>query len=98
MLLLKFACEEEGDGKVDDSTHVWGAIGLGPYAQDDTALRTQEVDVLGELVLEYVGSCAQWVVRYIVVLDEIPRFGMSFLLLLVRSPREDRVSGSRCPV
>ena len=40
MILLKFACEEKGDGEVDDNTHVWGAIGLGTYVQDDTALRT----------------------------------------------------------
>ena len=52
--------------------------------------------MLDELVPEYVGSCAQRVVRYVVMLDEIPCLGMSVLLPLVRSGREDRVLGSQC--
>jgi hypothetical protein len=51
---------------------MWGAIGLGTYMQDDTALWTMAIDMLDECVLEYVGSSPEWVVRYIVVLDETP--------------------------
>ena len=40
VLLLKFACEEEGNRKIDDGTHMWRAIGLSTYVQDDATLCT----------------------------------------------------------
>ena len=62
MPLLKLPCDEEGDGKVDNSTHVRRGVGLAADIDDDARFCTVKIEVLDETVSEYVGSPSQWIV------------------------------------